>query len=860
MDKPRLLGWRMGETALARGGLGLALLMGSAWLAACQRSAPEVELDQASWQQSRAALGSAPETLVYELALSDGSRVRDVLLRLRRVAPPLGDGYTSQRLTAVGELLSVPATLPDCFYRGDVALTSEAGVAEAVEGSFVSVNTCLEGAEYPELTSIRGLVQAWGRAWGIQAQSGDADLQDGVTHQLTPVSGGHEITPVPESEIQRASLRRSFSLPDWTEQYLEGTPQETKYIQVVVVNDSARASSVADPEAEAVAVVEQANAILEVSGLQPRVRIVLVGQVTFETDPYQPTPLGQEVVTEDLLQQFRAWGAGEPQLPQHDVRMLFSGYDFDGATAGLAPLGAACDQEGAGLVVQATDQAAPLITVHELGHTLGMDHDGAGNNCQEVGFVMAAVSCSNCPEQVTQFSDCSQQYFDAWLAAQRYALEGRCLDDLPTNPSATLCGDGVVSGDEQCDCGSQDCADVDPCCDGASCQLVADAECSDFNDGCCRDCRVVPAADQVVCREARGECDQEEVCNGLNAQCPGDVFSDAGLVCADSDGNAGSCYLGQCVALATTCVQAGELYDEELQAPSEVCDWSCAELACNADEFTCVHLQGLAAPDGAACGQGMQCVEGQCVADVDQCPQDPDKSNPGQCGCGKPDSDGDMDGTPDCVDGCADDALKTAPGRCGCGKPDADTDTDGTPDCEDQCPEDPNKVEPGVCDCGKPETGDTDTDGAADCIDECPTDPTKILEGDCGCGKPETDGDGDGVSDCVDECPMNASKAMLGQCGCTQADTDGDGDGIADCNDRCPEDVTRVVAPCSVGIETDHNQQVVTPDEGCACRIVGKPSERGGFGGTTGLLAIVALAGWSRRRRVRLLQRGKITP
>ncbi len=65
----------------------------------------------------------------------------------------------------------------------------------------------------------------------------------------------------------------------------------------------------------------------------------------------------------------------------------------------------------------------------------------------------------------------------------------------------------------------------------------------------------------------------------------------------------------------------------------------------------------------------------------DECPDDPDKTEEGACGCGVPDIDGDGDGTPDCIDECPDDPDKTEIGVCGCGKPDVDEDGDGTVDC-----------------------------------------------------------------------------------------------------------------------------------------------------------------------------------
>ena len=56
------------------------------------------------------------------------------------------------------------------------------------------------------------------------------------------------------------------------------------------------------------------------------------------------------------------------------------------------------------------------------------------------------------------------------------------------------------------------------------------------------------------------------------------------------------------------------------------------------------------------------------------------------------DQDSDIDGTPDCLDNCPNDPNKIDPGICGCGTPDTDSDGDGTLDCNDGCPNDPNKT------------------------------------------------------------------------------------------------------------------------------------------------------------------------
>ena len=57
----------------------------------------------------------------------------------------------------------------------------------------------------------------------------------------------------------------------------------------------------------------------------------------------------------------------------------------------------------------------------------------------------------------------------------------------------------------------------------------------------------------------------------------------------------------------------------------------------------------------------------------------------------------------DSVDQCPDDPEKTSPGVCGCGVADTDSDNDGAMDCEDLCPDDPQKIQPGYCGCANTE-------------------------------------------------------------------------------------------------------------------------------------------------------------
>ncbi len=136
---------------------------------------------------------------------------------------------------------------------------------------------------------------------------------------------------------------------------------------------------------------------------------------------------------------------------------------------------------------------------------------------------------------------------------------------------------------------------------------------------------------------------------------------------------------------------------------------------------------------GGGGGGGAPAVGGGGPGPVDSCPTDSDKTEPGECGCGTPDTDSDDDGTPDCNDECAEDVDKTEPGLCGCGMPDDDSDEDGTPDCTDGCPEDPDKTEPGIAGCGMVEPADSDGDGVPDDVDECPDTPAGTTVDETGC-------------------------------------------------------------------------------------------------------------------------------
>lgn len=236
--------------------------------------------------------------------------------------------------------------------------------------------------------------------------------------------------------------------------------------------------------------------------------------------------------------------------------------------------------------------------------------------------------------------------------------------------------------------------------------------------------------------------------------------------------------------------------------------------ACSSDKIEtdyCPDDPNKTAPGICGCGVSdfddagklnYSCIEST-YSPIDLCPDDPNKTAPGICGCGIPDTDENGIVKTACLeqygqlDLCPDDPGKTAPGVCGCGVADTDSDEDNTPDCIDECPDDPNKTDKGKCGCN---IADFDEDGneVEFCVDECPDDPNKTEPGICGCGTADDDSDGDGTMDCKDNCDQDSLKTEPGICGCGTPDddvhmADRDGDTVIDCLDACPDNATKSI-------------------------------------------------------------------
>ena len=73
-----------------------------------------------------------------------------------------------------------------------------------------------------------------------------------------------------------------------------------------------------------------------------------------------------------------------------------------------------------------------------------------------------------------EWSSCSVKDYEDYLNTGLFS----CLNNKPSYPiTPPLCGDGLVQGDEDCDCGPPNFCE-NPCCDPNTCKFVANATCA----------------------------------------------------------------------------------------------------------------------------------------------------------------------------------------------------------------------------------------------------------------------------------------------------------------------------------------------------------------------------------------------
>ncbi|KAM7406145.1 hypothetical protein PAMP_000543 [Pampus punctatissimus] len=280
--------------------------------------------------------------------------------------------------------------------------------------------------------------------------------------------------------------------------------------------------------------------IRNISFLVKRVRINTTDDERDKTNPFRFANIGVEKFLELNSEQ------------NHDdycLAYVFTDRDFDDGVLGLAWVGAPSGSSGGiceknklysdgkkkslntGIITvqnyasHVPPKVSHITFAHEVGHNFGSPHD-SGTECtpgesklqdkkERGNYIMYARATSGDKLNNNKFSICSIRNISAVLLKKR--------DDCFVESGQPICGNGIVEGEEQCDCGYSDQC-KDPCCynanevEGKRCKLQPGKLCSPSQGPCCTpECTYKDKTQQ--CR-VESECAQQGMCSGDAAWCP----------------------------------------------------------------------------------------------------------------------------------------------------------------------------------------------------------------------------------------------------------------------------------------------------------------------------------------------------
>ncbi|CAG0898680.1 unnamed protein product, partial [Darwinula stevensoni] len=223
-----------------------------------------------------------------------------------------------------------------------------------------------------------------------------------------------------------------------------------------------------------------------------------------------------------------------------------------------------------------------VTLAHEIGHNFGSPHDPELDRvCTPGGddgnYIMFARATSGDKKNNHQFSPCSLKAINGVLTAKARGPKG-CF----TEPTASVCGNGVVEEGEECDCGwEEDCQEE--CCfpmrtagsgsgdpNERPCTLRPFRVCSPSQGPCCtHDCQLKL---RDACRDDNG-CRDPAYCDGFRPTCPPSVNKPNKTICNEEF----VCFKGECTG--SICLAYGlescQCKRGPLDPPTKACELCC---------------------------------------------------------------------------------------------------------------------------------------------------------------------------------------------------------------------------------------------------------------------------------------------
>ncbi|XP_060237256.1 disintegrin and metalloproteinase domain-containing protein 18 [Meriones unguiculatus] len=424
-----------------------------------------------------------------------------------------------------------------CHYRGYV---------EESPNSTVTLSTC---------SGLRGFLQLENISYGIESLESSARFE----HIVYQVKSHHPASAENDSRIWQTGQLHKDHFDAQDKNYSQLLPQSLK-LHIIVEK------SLYDYMGSDIKAVSQK--IFQIIGLvntmftQLELTVMLASLELWSDRNQIPT----DGDANDILQRLLGWRQDHHirQSPHEITHLLI--YRKHPKYIGAASPSELCNESSSvGIGMYPEDlglEGFSVVIAQLIGLQIGLTYDDVNNcSCPRAPCIMQQEALSS--SGMKTFSNCSVHDY------RRYAsnFEVKCVGNLSNvqvlQLNHSVCGDGIVEANEECDCGNDTECRFRECCNSETCRLKASAQCG--SGPCCTpSCELSSAG--TPCRKADDpECDFTEYCDGVSSQCVPDTFAVNGHLCRLGSAY---CYNGRCQALNDQCVS---LFGKGSQGASYAC-------------------------------------------------------------------------------------------------------------------------------------------------------------------------------------------------------------------------------------------------------------------------------------------------